>query len=280
MARLFPLRSETPATEGPPRVVDLDGEDADAVFGALSSNTARRIYAQLDEEPGTPSDVAEAIDSSIQNVRYHLEKLEGAGLVEVVDTWYSSRGNEMSVYATSDGALIVTGDESRASQLKQAVSRFVGGVGVLAGAALFVQAVAERFGSPVGEDGAPADGDTGAAEDDEATDDAGEASDDEEMDDDGFATTAEDEDEEETETETEAVSDDESSDGDGELISGDESGSGGTESPDGISETVVAAVDGLFSGLSPGGLFFLGGLTVLALVGAWWYWTSYRPMAA
>ena len=277
MARLFPLRSETPATEGPPRVVDLDGEDADAVFGALSSNTARRIYAQLDDEPGTPSDVAEAIDSSIQNVRYHLEKLEDAGLVEVVDTWYSSRGNEMSVYATSDGALIVTGDESRASQLKQAVSRFVGGVGVLAGGALFVQALAERFGSPVGDEGAPADGGAGVAADDETSDDAAETYD-EDQDDDGFATTAQDD--EEIETETEDASDDESADGDGELMGGNESGSGGTESPDGIGDTVLAAVDGLFSGLSPGGLFFLGGLTVLALVGAWWYWTSYRPMAA
>lgn len=103
MARLFPFRSETPSQEGQPRVVDLEGEDADAVFSALSSTTARQIYARLDDEPGTPSDIADAIDSSIQNVRYHLENLEEAGLVEVVDTWYSSRGNEMSVYATTDG---------------------------------------------------------------------------------------------------------------------------------------------------------------------------------
>jgi len=44
MARLFPFRSETAAEEGHPRVVDLEGEDADAVFSALSSTTARRIY--------------------------------------------------------------------------------------------------------------------------------------------------------------------------------------------------------------------------------------------
>jgi len=52
MAR-FPFRSETAAEEGHPRVVDLEGEDADAVFSALSSTTARRIYARLDEEQGT-----------------------------------------------------------------------------------------------------------------------------------------------------------------------------------------------------------------------------------
>ncbi len=148
MARLFPLRSDTATEEGQPRVVDLEGEDADAVFGALSSTTAREIYSRLDDEPGTPSDIADAIDSSIQNVRYHLEKLEDAGLVEVVDTWYSSRGNEMSVYATTDGPLIVTSDESRASRLKEALSRLVGGIGALAGGSLFVQYAMTRWLAP------------------------------------------------------------------------------------------------------------------------------------
>ncbi|MFP9192599.1 helix-turn-helix domain-containing protein [Natronosalvus vescus] len=148
MARLFPLRSETPTREGQPRVVDLEDEDADAVFSALSSTTARRIYSRLNEEPGTPSDVADAIDSSIQNVRYHLEKLEEAGLVEVVDTWYSSRGNEMSVYSTADGPLIVTSDRSTADQLKTALSRFIGGVAALAGGSLLVQYGLSQYFSP------------------------------------------------------------------------------------------------------------------------------------
>ncbi len=139
MARLLPFRSEPSTEEREPRVVGLEGEDADAVFSALSSTTAREIYARVDEEPGTPSDIAESIDSSIQNVRYHLEKLEDAELIQVVDTWYSSRGNEMSVYATTDGALIVSGDESTATQLKAALSRLLGGIGVLAAGSLLVQ---------------------------------------------------------------------------------------------------------------------------------------------
>ncbi|WP_306053064.1 ArsR/SmtB family transcription factor [Natronococcus wangiae] len=165
MARLFPFRSEPSTGEGQPRVVDLEGEDADAVFGALSSTTARRIYARLDDEPGTPSDVADSIDSSIQNVRYHLEKLEDAGLVEIVDTWYSSRGNEMSVYATTDGPLIVTSDESRASQLRTALSRLVGGIGALAGGSLLVQYGATRWlgsGGPESDEFVPTGGEDSA----------------------------------------------------------------------------------------------------------------------
>ncbi|MFC4439186.1 MULTISPECIES: helix-turn-helix domain-containing protein [Natrialbaceae] len=193
MARLFPFRSEPSTGEGQPRVVDLEGEDADAVFGALSSTTARRIYARLDDEPGTPSDVADAIDSSIQNVRYHLENLEGAGLVEVVDTWYSSRGNEMSVYATTDGPLIVTSDESRASQLRTALSRLIGGIGALAGGSLLVQhGVTRWFGTgtesdgfvPTGGEDSADESDSGdvpagddAADDDRAADEQGESGD-------------------------------------------------------------------------------------------------------
>lgn len=175
MARLFPLRTDAQSAGDKPRVVDLEDEDADAVFGALSSSTAREIYSTLAEEPGTPSDVAEAVDSSIQNVRYHLEKLEDAGLVEVVDTWYSSRGNEMSVYATADGPLIVTSDESAASKVRTALSRFIGGVGALAAGSLLVQYGLQRYvTSGIGTDAAPASGNSGgdAGGDAGASDDA------------------------------------------------------------------------------------------------------------
>lgn len=272
MARLFPLRSETPTTEGTPRVVDLDDEDADAVFGALSSTTAREIYATLDTEPGTPSDVAEAIDSSIQNVRYHLEKLEDAGLVEVIDTWYSSRGNEMSVYATANGPLIVTSDESRAAQLKQAVSRYIGGVGLLAAASFVLQAAAMRFEVP-GTDAA-ADGGTESPSADGTVyinDDSRTETD---------STNG-------SEFQMEQTASGNTSDGtssDDADVSPLGAEDGGGAEPDGIfdagSEFVISTADGLLSLDSPGLLFFLGGVAVLTALVAWWYVTSYRPTAS
>ena len=251
MARLFPLRSEAPRTEGTPRVVDLDGEDADAVFGALSSTTARAIYATLDEQPGTPSDVAEAIDSSIQNVRYHLEKLEDAGLVEVIDTWYSSRGNEMSVYGTSNGPLIVTSDGTRADRLKQAVSRYVGGVGILAAAGLFVQAVAERFAA-IGEgDPATGEGLFLAHDDDDVEEETGIQT--ETDDEDAMADPDDDADLEMDDNVTTDAADD---------VSGGEA--------DGVGElfvdTTLSAIEGAMALDSPGALFFLGGVAVLTVL--------------
>ncbi|ELY80924.1 ArsR/SmtB family transcription factor [Natrinema gari] len=294
MARLFPLRSDTATEEGQPRVVDLEGEDADAVFGALSSTTAREIYSRLDDEPGTPSDIADAIDSSIQNVRYHLEKLEDAGLVEVVDTWYSSRGNEMSVYATTDGPLIVTSDESRASRLKDALSRLVGGIGALAGGSLFVQYAMTRWLAPA-ETGPTANGGAQPAGSDgehdngafQHTDDAGDAG--------SSARPIEQRESGEIDTaDANPVNDtamNNTTDGNpGTMDSANESGTvdsapdSGAIDPglDPDNETLQNVTDGgadaietVFGAVPPGLLFFLGGLVVLLAITIYWYW--YRP---
>jgi DNA-binding transcriptional ArsR family regulator len=159
MSRLLPFQSDTELPEDrEPRVVDLDGEDAEQVFGALSSETAREIFTALHEEPMTASDIADAVDSSIQNVRYHLENLADAGLVEVVDTWYSSRGNEMKVYAPRDGPLIVSSDETTASRLRTALGRIVGGGAVLAAASVLVQLASSGIDFGLGSAGSQAPG--------------------------------------------------------------------------------------------------------------------------
>jgi len=276
MARLFPLRSETPTTDGTPRVVDLDGEDADDVFGALSSTTARQIYATLDAEPGTPSDVADAIDSSIQNVRYHLEKLEDAGLVEVVDTWYSSRGNEMSVYATANGPLIVASDESRATQLKQAVSRYIGGVGALAIGSFALQALAMRYGGADGATGAEAD-DVAGAGTGESYSEQGESG--SELD----SPSADSTDGGGDDT-ISIATDQNNTTTAGDASSGGGANGGGANGGGGESDGLIdGAVDGFVSTIeafasldSPGLLFFLGGLVVLTALVAWWYVETYQ----
>lgn len=314
MARLFPLRSETQTSEGQPRVVNLEGEDADAVFGALSSTTARRIYGHVAEKPATPSDVAEAVDTSIQNVRYHLEKLEEAGLIEVVDTWYSSRGNEMSVYAASDGPLVVATDRSRAEKLRDALSRYLGGLAVLAGASLFVQYGVERLVSAIdsvgsgfaGEDAGPEDapaggGDSGVEEEsaDAADTDAG---DEEEA-------VADDADEGDDAAETEAAGDEDAVEEEGADDVGGANESSDVDDADAPNESdppdaepsdtpmpeetptpetptepvgtetpvdhAPEAADALLGTLPPGLVFFLGGLCVLTLVTVWWYRTPY-----
>jgi predicted transcriptional regulator len=98
MSRGRGLPNRTPVTTEPEgRRYSLS--EADTVFAALSSEMAREVLRRLSRAPAPASDVADAVDTSVQNVAYHLDRLEAAGLVEHVDSWYSAKGREMAVYA-------------------------------------------------------------------------------------------------------------------------------------------------------------------------------------
>ncbi|GAA0215160.1 ArsR/SmtB family transcription factor [Halobaculum roseum] len=149
-----------------PRVIGVDGDDADAVLAALSSDTARAILSALHDSPGPASDVADRVDTSLQNTQYHLKRLRDAGVVEVVDTVYSQKGREMDVYAPADGPLVlVAGPESEASGIRATLSRLLGGIGAVGLGAVVVEtalggpfAPTVGFGSAGGADGAAGDG--------------------------------------------------------------------------------------------------------------------------
>ncbi len=135
--------------DGEPRVVGLGSEEADDLIAALSSETARRVLSELHEQPAPPGELADRVDTSLQNVQYHLGRLEDAGAIEVVGTAYSAKGREMSVYGPADSPLVIfAGEEARAPGIKSALSRLFGGFLVLALGAIAVQAA---FGSgPLG----------------------------------------------------------------------------------------------------------------------------------
>ncbi|MFC7176427.1 ArsR/SmtB family transcription factor [Halosegnis marinus] len=154
------------SADGDPRVVGVDSEDADELLAALSSKTARRILAALHDEPAPPSRIADSVDSSLQNVQYHLSNLDDAGVVEVVGTAYSEKGREMDVYAPADQPLvIVAAEEEQASGLRAALSRFLGGVAALVVGSAAVQQLYGGGVLPSMGSGAPIEqgGDAGGA---------------------------------------------------------------------------------------------------------------------
>ena len=153
---LLPSEPDTSAadSDAEPRVIGVDSDDADDVISALSSETARKLLAELHEEPAPPSKLADRVDTSLQNAQYHLEKLQSAGAVSVVDTAYSAKGREMDVYAPADEPLVIfAGDEDKSSGLKAALSRFLGGFGALAVGSLAIQ---QLYGSSGGQATDPA----------------------------------------------------------------------------------------------------------------------------
>jgi len=228
------------SSDGEPRVVGLDSEAADDLMAALSSETARRILVALHEEPVPPGELADRVDTSLQNAQYHLGKLEDAGAIEVVGTAYSEKGREMSVYGPADSPLVIfAGEEERASGLRAAVSRLFAGFLALGVGGAVIQALfgeglfADDPGVAPADDADPTPEPTPAPEDDDAA--------------------AFDEPEEEPEPTPEAVAD----------TPVPEAEDAAAETTDGI----LAVLEGLFAGGMPPGLaFFLGGAVVLTLV--------------
>ncbi|WP_363466614.1 ArsR/SmtB family transcription factor [Halogeometricum borinquense] len=142
MSLLSSLRSEPESSqEGPLRILDVDDDEADAVFDALSSKTTRTILAELHRSPSTPTELADQTDTSIQNAMYHLEKLEETELARVVDTQYSSRGKEMQIYAPSENAAVVfIGTDDRKDGLFSMFKRFLRAIGIIALIGVVLQA--------------------------------------------------------------------------------------------------------------------------------------------
>lgn len=108
MASVLPLQ---PSVDHTPReraeIVVADDDEQANVLGKLSSETAQEILDALSAEPGTVSEVADAVETSIQNAQYHLTRLVETDLVEAIDTWYSAKGKEMTVYALAAEELVI-----------------------------------------------------------------------------------------------------------------------------------------------------------------------------
>jgi len=123
-----------------PQFIDISDDDANDVFDALSSETTRTLLSNIREQPCAPPDLANELDTSIQNVHYHLDKLKEANLIEPINTWYSEKGVEMKVYApASDPLVISSASEQQRSTLRTALTRLFGAVALLAGLSFGVQ---------------------------------------------------------------------------------------------------------------------------------------------
>ena len=102
VASIFPLGSDRRVPErSDPAVVDLTDDRAGDLFDVLSSGTARTVLQRLLDEPLTASELAADVDTTLQNVHYHLENLHEAGAVAEIGVEYSERGREMSVYTAT-----------------------------------------------------------------------------------------------------------------------------------------------------------------------------------
>jgi len=131
MSRLLPKGSDQSVEQsgGEPSVLYVDNERTRDVISTLSSDTAFGIFQMLNDEPLTPSEVADELDMSVQNASYHIENLEEANLVEVIDTCYSEKGREMDIYGvTSEPKVLVLGSQTDQAGVQRAFGSLAGAV--------------------------------------------------------------------------------------------------------------------------------------------------------
>ena len=261
---LLPSRGPEVSTaqEGEMEVIGVD-EDVDALLDALSSDTARAVLNAIYDDPGTPSEIADRLDMSIQKVSYHLEKLEAEELISVAGTRYSEKGQEMKVYEPPEDPLVLfVGTRERKDSLKAMVKRLLPTVGILALASVAVQRfLARDGGSGVVATSFESGGSGGSSADYGATSDA-------------------------TETVTEEATATSGSDGGGSVtLQNAEATETATEAPsatpmatesvDAATQAADAVAGSAGFSVSPGVAFFLGGLLVLTLVVGWWGYRTY-----
>ncbi|WP_423999597.1 ArsR/SmtB family transcription factor [Haloarcula salina] len=139
------LQDRSATADEDPRVLDVAETETDAVLDALASDTGRSLFRTLFDQPGTASEIAERCDTSVQNAHYHLSNLESADLVEPIDTIYSEKGNEMTVYGPANDPIVLVGDRDLGPRVRQSLTDALAGLGLLGVASLFVQWGAERL---------------------------------------------------------------------------------------------------------------------------------------
>jgi len=124
---LLPRRVESDRRPDDARVLDIEGEAADRAFEVLSSATAREILTAIYERPRTPPEVRDEVGTSLQNVHYHLDRLEEADLIEPSGVGYSEKGSEMTIYGPrSEAVVLFAGREAERSRLRRLLGRVLG----------------------------------------------------------------------------------------------------------------------------------------------------------
>ncbi len=88
-------------------VLQPGDERAQKIAKAISSQTANDILHLLGDGSKSATDITEKLSLPMGTVKYHIENLLDAGLIEVSDTRYSVKGREIKIYQLRDQLLIV-----------------------------------------------------------------------------------------------------------------------------------------------------------------------------
>lgn len=88
-------------------VVEQGSCEAQKIAKAMSSPTSSDLFNNLSIAPMSATALAEKTGLPLTTVKYHLENLLEAGLIEIEKTRWSMKGREMKIYAVKDQVVIL-----------------------------------------------------------------------------------------------------------------------------------------------------------------------------
>ena len=109
-------------------VLEQGSVPAQKIAKAMASPTAGDLFNTLSDGPLTATALAERTGFPLTTVKYHLNNLLDADLIEVVDSRWSEKGREMKIYGVKDQVVVLA--PRKRPDVRQIVERY----GVIAGA--------------------------------------------------------------------------------------------------------------------------------------------------
>lgn len=88
-------------------VVEQGSMEAQKIAKAMSSPTSADLFNALSNGPMSATALAEVSKLPLTTVKYHLENMLSADLIEVTDTRWSAKGREMKIYAVKDQVVLI-----------------------------------------------------------------------------------------------------------------------------------------------------------------------------
>ena len=119
-------------------VLQPGDERAQKIGKAIASQTANDTLHSLQNRAMTATGLAEALNLPMGTVKYHIENLLEAGLLEVRETRYSVKGREVKVYGLRDQLLIVA---PRVHSIRSILLKYASLFGITALASLAMYAI-------------------------------------------------------------------------------------------------------------------------------------------
>lgn len=109
-------------------VLEHGSLEAQKVAKAMSSPTSADLFSALTGNPQSATALSSLTGFPLTTVKYHLENMLSAGLVEISNTRWSEKGREMKIYAIKDQVVVFA--PRKTVDLKGVVERY----GTMAGA--------------------------------------------------------------------------------------------------------------------------------------------------